>query len=120
MYEVRDFSLVTVSANMPDEQPSVLKFFFKRNTLPAATCCFLRTTLRHYKLPLIRNGIRRFPIPFCSPQTARCSIRQSARSICWSFVGQLWPTCRRTIRALINIGRRTRSVRDRAKCALSA
>jgi peroxiredoxin len=31
MYGARDFSLVTVSANMPDEQPSVLRFLQKKH-----------------------------------------------------------------------------------------
>jgi hypothetical protein len=31
MYGARDFSLVTVSANMPDEQPSVMRFLQKQH-----------------------------------------------------------------------------------------
>ena len=31
MYGAREFSLVTVSANMPDEQPSVLRFLQKKH-----------------------------------------------------------------------------------------
>jgi len=65
MYSARDFDLVTVSANMPDEQPSVLRFLQKKHAT-SRNLLLDPTIRRHSKQPSIQRGNRRFPTRLCS------------------------------------------------------
>jgi len=65
MYKVRDFDLITVSANMPDEKGGVMRML-EKNTPPAATFCLLRMTPRRCRLRSTRPGIPLSPIPSSS------------------------------------------------------
>src|SRR5258708_21232713 len=71
---------------------------------PAAICCLLQTTRRHYRRRSIRHGSPRFPTPFYSMRTVKFSTKTWAASIFWNCGGQFWPTCPRITSASTNTG----------------
>ncbi len=64
MYNDRDLSLVTASANTADERASVMRML-EKSMLRAETCYLLRTLRRGCRRRLTPFGNQGFPTPCC-------------------------------------------------------
>ncbi len=74
MYADRDFSLVTVSANMPDEKTSVLHFLEKKHAT-STNLLFDSDDTEAHQTAFDPHWILPYLIRFFFPATVKCSIR---------------------------------------------
>ena len=116
MYGARDYSVVTVSANMPDEKAGVLRFLEKQHATSRNYLFDSQDTAR-CKPRLILNGTPRCLIPFFYRRTAKCCTSNWAPRTCLSSSVRFWRTCPLTIRVSINTGRTTRLANAQGKTA---